>query len=193
MKNRINVLYVHGYMGSGSGETATNIRRLLNPDRYNFISPNFSNRMADIGENIQAINKIIDRERPSIIIGNSLGTFEVMHSEAYMYRVLINPVFNPVTDSLKLEIFDESFSAVSDKISELANSFEVEERDKLMTYGFFGAEDDVVNCQTQFEKLFGANQMTVFPNVGHQLFEPQLKVVVDKIDRIMDMNDIIQK
>lgn len=155
MKNRINVLYVHGYMGSGSGETATNFKRLLNPDRYNFISPNFSNRIADIGENILAINKIIDRERPHIIIGNSLGTFEVMHSVRFKYRVLINPVFNPVTDSLQPEIFDESFSAISDKISELANSLKIEEGDKLMTYGFFGAEDDVVSCQVQFEKLFG--------------------------------------
>lgn len=189
MKNRINVLYVHGYMGSGSGETATNFKRLLNSDRYNFISPNFSNKIGDIGENILAINKIIDRERPLITIGNSLGSFEVMHSARYGFRMLINPVFNPVTDTLQPEIFDESFSAMSDKISELANSLKIEEGDKLMTYGFFGAEDDVVNCQPQFEKLFGTNQMTVFPGVGHQLFEPELKVLVDKIDKIMDMDE----
>lgn len=186
MKHKINVLYVHGYNGSGSGETAKTIKRLLNPDKYNFISPNFSNIVADIVENIRQINKIIDRERPPIIIGNSLGTFEVMHSEAFMYKVLINPVFNPVTDSLQPEIFDETFGVMSDKISELANRLKVNERDKLMTYGFFGAEDDVVSCQAQFEELFGANHMTVFPGVGHKLFEPQLKVVVDKIDWILN-------
>ena len=185
MKDKINILYVHGYSGSGSGDTATTIKGLLNPNKYNFISPNFSNTVADIEENIRKINEIIDKERPAIIIGNSLGTFEVMHSEALMYRVLINPVFNPVTDSLQPEIFDETFVDMSDRISELANSLVIDEKEKRMTYGFFGAEDDVVNCQAQFEELFGADQMTVFSGVGHKLFEPQLKVVVDKIDWVL--------
>lgn len=186
MKNRINVLYVHGYNGSGSGETATTIKRLLNPDKYNFISPNFSNNVSDIEANIRRINDIIDKDSPNIIIGNSLGTFEVMNAASGMYRVLINPVFNPVTDSLQPEIFDESFVAMSDRITELANSFEFGEEDKRMTYGFFGAEDDVVSCQAQFEEIFGANNMTVFPDVGHKLFEPQLQVVVDKIDWMLN-------
>lgn len=185
MKDRINVLYVHGYSGSGSGETATTIKRLLNPAKYNFISPNFSNTVADIEENINQINEIIDKDSPDIIIGNSLGTFEVLHAASGMHRVLINPVFNPVTDSLQLEIFDETFDDMCDRISELANSLEIDDEDKCMTYGFFGAEDDVVSCQAQFEKLFGVDNMTMFPHVGHKLFEPQLKLVVDKIDWIM--------
>ena len=182
MKNKINVLYVHGYNGSGSGETATTIKRFLNPERYNFISPDFSNRVADIEENIRQINEIIDKDKPHIIIGNSLGTFEVMNANSGMYRVLINPVFNPVTDSLQPEIFDETFDDISDRISELANNLEFDDEDKRISYGFFGADDDVVSCQEQFEKIFGANNMTVFPDVGHKLFESQLKVVVDKID-----------
>ena len=103
-----------------------------------------------------------------------------------MYRILINPVFNPVSDSLQPEIFDESFAAISDRISELANNFNFSDKDKRMTYGFFGAEDDVVSCQRQFKDVFGADNITVFKRVGHKLFESQLKVVVDRIEWMYD-------
>jgi predicted esterase YcpF (UPF0227 family) len=186
MKNKINVLYVHGYMGSGSGDTAITIKRLLNADRYNYISPQFSNRVGDIEQNIQQINDIIEKDKPGVVIGNSLGTFEVMNTKSGMYRILINPVFNPVSDSLQPEIFDESFAAISHRISELANSFNFDDETKLMTYGFFGADDDVVSCQSQFKDAFGADNITVFPGVGHRLFEPQLKVVVERIDWMYD-------
>ena len=186
MKKKINVLYVHGYMGSGTGDTATTIKRLLNPDRYNYISPQFSNKVGDIEKNIQQINDVIGKDNPSIIIGNQLGTFEVMNVKKGMYRILINPVFNPVTDSLQPEIFDESFAAISHRISELANSFSFDDETKRMTYGFFGAEDDVVSCQAQFKDAFGDDNITVFPDVGHRLFEQQLKVVVERIDWLYD-------
>ena len=182
MKNKINVLYVHGYMGSGSGDTATTIKRLLNADRYNYISPQFSNRAGDIEQNIQQINEIIEKDKPGVVVGNSLGTFEVMNAKSGMYRILINPVFNPVTDSLQPEIFDESFDAISDRISKMAINFNFDNETKRMTYGFFGAEDDVVSCQAQFKDAFGADNITVFPGVGHKLFEPQLKVVVERVD-----------
>ena len=189
MKAKINVLYVHGYNGSGSGNTATTIKRLLNADKYNYISPQFSNLIGDVENNIQQINEIIEKDKPSIIIGNSLGTFEVMNAKSGLYWILINPVFNPVTDSLQPEIFDESFAAISDRISELANNFNFDDETKRMTYGFFGADDDVVSCQAQFKDAFGADNITVFPGVGHKLFEPQLKVVVERIgwmyDRLM--------
>ena len=87
MSNRVNVLYVHGYMGSGSGDTATTIKKLLNADKFNFISPQFSNKVADIEKNIQQINYIIEKDKPAIIIGNSLGTFEVMNAKSGMYRI----------------------------------------------------------------------------------------------------------
>ena len=186
MKNKINVLYVHGYNGSGSGDTATTIKRLLNADRYNYISPQFSNRVGDIEQNIQQINDIIEKDKPSVVIGNSLGTFEVMNTKSGMYRILINPVFNPVSDSLQPEIFDESFAAISHRISEMANSFNFDDETKRMTYGFFGADDDVVSCQAQFKDAFGADNITVFPGLGHRLFEPQLKVVVERIDWMFD-------
>ena len=151
---------------------------------FRSISPSFSNIAADIEENIVQINEIIDKHRPEIIIGNSLGTFEVMNAISGMYRVLINPVFNPATESLQPEIFDESFATIRDRLSELANSLEFDYEDKCVTYGFFGALDDVVNCQAQFEEIFGTKYMTVFPGVGHKLFESQLLVVVDRIDQI---------
>ena len=186
MKHKLDVLYVHGYNGSGSGETATTLKGLLSSEKYNWISPNFSNRVADVEKNISQINEIIDKLHPEIIIGNSLGTFEVMHATSGMHRVLINPVFNPATQSMQPDIFDDSFGAMKDRLSEMANNLEVDYEDRCGTYGFFGALDDVVNCQAQFEEIFGTNYMTVFPDVGHRLFGPQLQVVVDIIEGIYD-------
>ena len=185
MKQILNVLYVHGYAGSGSGETASTIKRLLNPDKYNMISPNFSNRIADIEKNIGQVNEIIEEHHPAIIIGNSLGTFEVMNAKSGAYKILINPVFNPTTDSLQPEMFDDSFMDISDRISELADSQKFDNKDKGKTYGFFGELDDVVSCQPQFEKMFGAKYMTVFRGVGHKFFEAELRVVVELIEGLV--------
>ena len=185
MKHTLNVLYVHGYAGSGSGETATTIKRLLNPDKFNMISPNFSNKIADIEENIKKVNEIIDQYHPEVIIGNSLGTFEVMNAKSGAYKILINPVFNPATDSLQPEIFDDSFMDISDRITELADSRKFDNEDKGMTYGFFGELDDVVSCQSQFKKMFGAKYMTVFTGVGHKFSEAELKVVVELIEGLV--------
>lgn len=185
MKQKLNVLYVHGYAGSGSGETATTIKRLLNPDRFNVISPNFSNKIADIEKNISQVNNIIDEYHPEVIIGNSLGTFEVMNAKSGAYKILINPVFNPTTDSLQPEMFDDSFMDISDRISELADSQKFDNKDKGMTYGFFGELDDVVSCQSQFKKMFGAKYMTVFPGVGHKFSETELRVVVEFIEGLV--------
>lgn len=186
MKHILDVLYVHGYNGSGSGETATTLKGLLHPDKYNWISPNFSNRVADVEDNISRVNDYIRKYKVEVVIGNSLGTFEVMNAASGMYRLLINPVFNPVTDSKQPEIFDESFGAMRHRISEMANSLEFDYEDKCVTYGFFGAQDDVVNCQAQFEEIFGAKYMTIFPDVGHKFFRPQLQAVVDRIDWIYE-------
>ena len=185
MKNKQNILYVHGYKGSGSGNTASTIKRLLNPEKYNLISPNFSNIIADVEKNIAQINDIIDEYIPTVIIGNSLGTFEVMNAKSGTYKILINPVFNPVTESLKPEIFDDSFANIKDTLSHLAASIQKNNQDIGKTYGFFGADDDVVSCQLQFENLFGAENMTVFPGVGHSLFEKELRVVVEFIEGLV--------
>ena len=185
MKNLIDILYVHGYDGSGSGVTANTIKRLLNPDRFNLISPNFSNIIANLEDNIKEINEIIEKHNPAVIIGNSLGTFEVMNAKSGAFKILINPVFNPVTESLQPHIFDDSFNTISDRISELANGLKFDDKDKAFTYGFFGADDDVVNCQTQFKKIFGVDQMTVLPGVGHQLSDADLRVV-ELIDRLVE-------
>ena len=185
MNNKFNILYVHGYNGSGNGETALTLQKLLDPQKFNLIRPNFSNIIADIEENIRKINEIIDKYSPEIIIGNSLGTFEVMNAKSGPYRVLINPVFNPVTDSLKPEIFDDSFPDISDRISELADSLELGNGDDGKIYAFFGELDDVVNCQAQFEKMFGEHNMTVFSKVGHKFFEYELGLMAEYIDGLI--------
>ena len=185
MEHTINILYVHGYKGSGSGNTALTLNRLLDPKKYNLIRPTFSNIIANVEENIHQINEIIEKHHPAVIIGNSLGTFEVMNAKPGPYKILINPVFNPVTDSLQPEIFDGSFAAISGRISELAQNIELDNKDKGKTYGFFGALDIVVSCQPQFEKKFGAEFMTVFPRGEHSLVETELQVVVKLIDSLV--------
>lgn len=187
-KHKIDVLYIHGYNGSGSGSTANTIRELLPVGRYNFISLQLSNTFADVGKNIKEINYLISRHKPKIVIGNSLGGFEVMAANYSVYKILINPVYNPIADSKKPEIFDESFHAKDSKkmIEDILDRLDMENQDRSVVYGFFGAKDDVVNCKPQFSKLFGADKMKTLPNAGHQLNRDELSVVVDLIEDIYE-------
>ena len=186
MKNKLDVLYVHGYNGSGSGTTATSLSKLLNKDKFNFLSPDFSNRIADIEDNIHRINELISELHPEIVIGNSLGTFEVMNAKKGMYKILINPVFNPVTDLLKRDVFDDSIELVRDRIGELASNIEFDKEDIDVTYGFFGSKDDRVNCQAKFECILGAKNLTVIDGAGHKLTEEEMQAVVNLINKMYD-------
>lgn len=94
-KHKIDVLYIHGYNGSGSGSTANTIRELLPVGKYNFISPQLSNVFADVGKNIKEINYLISKHKPEIVIGNSLGGFEVMSAIYGVFKILIKPGVQP--------------------------------------------------------------------------------------------------
>ena len=178
---------MHGYNGSGSGNTALTLKKLLNKDKFNFISPDFSNKIADIEDNIKRINEIIATLSPEIIIANSLGTFEVMNSEKGMYQILINPVFNPVTDLLKRDVFDDSYEGVCNKITDLATNLKFNDEDKNNIYGFFGSNDDRVNCQPKFENMLDPSNMTVIDGAGHNLNEVEMQVVVNLFNKMYDV------
>lgn len=97
-------------------------------------------------------------------------------------------MFNPITDSKKPEIFDESFHLPESKkmIEDILDRLDMGNQDRCVVYGFFGAMDDVVNCKALFSELFGGDKMKTLPNAWHQLTREELGVVVDLIEDIYE-------
>lgn len=181
---KINVLYVHGYNGSGNGNTGCILNVLLDKEKFNLLRLDFSNRFVDVGANIQSINELMKRYHPMIIIANSLGTFETMCALGGPYKILINPVFDPINDLLQKDGFDETYESAQKMISELADNLEFDYEDKYVTYGFFGDKDDRVNCQSKFEEIFGAERMTVLKDAEHRFNRSELQLVANLVSTI---------
>ena len=138
----------------------------------------------DVGVNIRLINELMHNHHFAIIIGNSMGTFETMCALAGPYKVLINPVFDPINDLLQKDGFDESYESARDILAELAAGIKFDYEEKVVTYGFFGDKDDRVNCQAKFKDIFGEEYMTVVKDAGHRLKRSELQLMADLVNAI---------
>lgn len=86
------ILYIHGFMSGANGMTITNLKKKYQY-KYKFIVPELD---ADPSVSIPKLNEIIKNEKPSLIIGNSLGGFYAIVCDIGDIPVIsINPCVNP--------------------------------------------------------------------------------------------------
>ena len=86
------VLYIHGFLSSANGRTITKLKKRYGY-KYDFIVPEFD---ANPSVSISKLNNIIKEEKPSLIIGNSLGGFyALMCDSGNIPIIVINPCVNP--------------------------------------------------------------------------------------------------
>jgi len=86
------VLFIHGFMSGANGETITKFKKLYSY-KYDFITPELD---ADPSKAIPKLNEIIEKEKPSLIVGNSLGGFyALMCDSGNIPKIVVNPCVNP--------------------------------------------------------------------------------------------------
>ena len=90
MKKR--VLYIHGFMSGSNSETVYKLRKRYDY-KYEFIVPELD---GDPLESISKIDNIIREEKPSLIIGSSLGGYyALMCDSGDIPIIVINPCVDP--------------------------------------------------------------------------------------------------
>lgn len=177
----INVLYVHGFRSFGNSGTSECLRRLLPHCRI--VSPDLP---TDAREAVALLKRLVQQEGIDVVIGTSMGGM-LAQKLRDVPKILVNPSFF-VSETFRKNIGTVSYfkeradGATEFEITqEIVDSYlEVERgqfrsissKEKGITVGAFGNDDDVVNCKDDFMAHY---ENIVYFAGGHRLDEDSLK------------------
>ena len=183
------ILYLHGFSSAGSTGTATNIRNHLYADYgVTVVSPDIPVSPA---EAIPFIAKVIEDEKPDLIIGTSMGGMytELQHGHL---RICVNPSFhmarlltfkhlgknveflNKRADGQKQFKVDKKMVAEFKDIETKLTLKNITPEDKQLIWGIFGKDDPTVNCQAEFKKAYGTEHFLLIEG-EHSLTDAMMK------------------
>lgn len=101
------VLYLHGFLSSIDSDT---LKSLIESYGYKYEFIAIELNFADPSHTLQIINECITKEKPSLIIGNSLGGFyALICNNNHIPIIVINPCLDPYVQ-LKRHLSDGSIT-----------------------------------------------------------------------------------
>lgn len=158
------ILYIHGFGSSGASSTVLALKKLVG-NVAKIIAPDIP---IDIDEALAMLKELYEKEQPDLIIGSSMGGMlaQLAHGQR---KILVNPSFhmsNLLYKNIGEQLYfnkrqngDTMFN-VTEKIAKRFEEIEKSQFDGITafdienTYGFFGTDDDVVNCKAEFLKHY---------------------------------------
>lgn len=193
------VLYLHGFASAGSTGTATVMRNLLYGRDVSVVSPDIP---VPPLEAQKMLSSLIQTEQPDLIVATSMGA---MYAEQLrgVPRILVNPSFHMARlltfrGMGRREFRNKRQDGARDfKVDkELIQQFQQVEKcsfqgitpqDKKLVWGLFGTQDKLVNCQPDFKKHYGTEQMSLFEG-EHFLNDKVLShVVLPLMEQILQL------
>lgn len=191
------VLYVHGFASAGSTGTATQMRNHLYPMGVSVISPDVPVQPL---EAIEMLKALVSVEQPDLIVATSMGAMYTEQLKGFP-RILVNPSFhmsrtltfhglgrrefrNKRQDGAKDFKVDKPMIQAFQQVEK--SSFQnITSEEKSLVWGLFGTQDKLVNCQSDFKKHYGVQQMRLFEG-EHYLNDKVLsKVVMPLIEQLL--------
>lgn len=193
------VLYLHGFASAGSTGTATTMRNLLYGRDVSVVSPDIPVLPLEAQ---QMLSSFVQTERPDLIVATSMGA---MYAEQLrgIPRILVNPSFhmarlltfrgmgrrefrNKRQDGARDFKVDKELIQQFQQV-EKSSFKDITPQDKKFVWGLFGTQDKLVNCQSDFRKNYGAEQMMLFDG-EHFLNDKVLsRVVLPLVEQILQL------
>jgi len=192
-------IYLHGFASAGSTGTATTMRNLLYGRDVMVLSPDIP---VSPLEAQQMLSALIQTEQPDIIVATSMGA---MYAEQLrgIPRILVNPSFHMARLLTFRGLGRREFrnkrqdGATDFKVDkQLISEFQQVEKtsfkgitpqEKELVWGLFGTQDKLVNCQADFKKNYGSEQMRLFEG-EHFLNDKVLsRVVLPLVEQILQL------
>ncbi len=183
------ILYIHGFCSAGSSGTAVLLRNILYGADVRVLAPDVPVMPA---EAIVLLRDLVEKERPDLIIGTSMGGMYAEMLRGYK-RILVNPSFhmarlltfrglgkyqflNKRQDGSKDFKVDKAMIAQFRELEK--QSFQgLDDEDRKNVYGLFGKNDPTVHTQEDFTRHYGTSHFIVFEG-EHRLNDDILKKVV---------------
>ena len=154
------ILYVHGLSSSGSTRTVFTLRSLLVNDHV--VAPDLPMNPV---EALQLLQRCVKEEKIDLVVGTSMGGMFTQKLRGTT-KIIVNPAFH-VSELMRTQLGVHEFfnprqdgvqqfeitEALCDQYEQLeAPQFEgIDEAERAITYGLFGTEDELVNCQEEYK------------------------------------------
>jgi len=183
------ILYIHGFCSAGSSGTVVLLRNILYGADVRVLAPDVPVMPA---EAIVLLRDLVEKERPDLIIGTSMGGMYAEMLRGYK-RILVNPSFhmarlltfrglgkyrflNKRQDGSKDFKVDKTMIAQFRELEK--QSFQgLDDEDRKNVYGLFGKNDPTVHTQEDFTRHYGTSHFIVFEG-EHRLNDDILKKAV---------------
>lgn len=183
------VLYIHGFASAGSTGSATQMRNHLYPKGVQVLSPDVP---VDPLEAISFLKSLVEKEQPDLIVATSMGAMYAEQLKGF-HRILVNPSFHMARlltfrglgkrefrnkrqdGQTEFKVDKQMIQAFGQVEKESFKGITPEE--KALVWGLFGKQDNLVNCQADFLKHYGKEQMMLFEG-EHFLNDKVLSKVV---------------
>ena len=193
------VLYIHGFASAGSTGSATQMRNHFYPKGVQVVSPDVP---VDPIEAIAFLKKLVEEEQPDLIVATSMGALYAEQLKGRK-RILVNPSFhmarlltfrglgkrefrNKRQDGATEFKVDKAMIQAFQQVEK--ESFKaIDASEKALVWGLFGKQDNLVNCQSDFQKHYGKGQMILFEG-EHFLNDKVLsKVVMPLVESLINV------
>lgn len=179
----LNILYVHGFRSSGHSGTSERLRRLL--PHCKVVSPDLP---VDAKEAVALLKRLVETENINIdvVIGTSMGgmlaqklrgvpkvlvNLSFFVSETFRKNIGTVTYFSEREDgATEFEITQETVDSYAEV--ERGQFRNISQREKNVTVGAFGNNDDVVNCKDDYMSHY---ENIIYFAGGHRLDEDSLK------------------
>ena len=187
MERKNKLLYVHGFASSGSSGTVMTLRRYLT--EWRVVAPDLP---VDPFEALELLRRMVDEERPDIVVGTSMGGMYTQQLWG-VPRIVVNPSFEMSRSLLFGKMGKNKYTSKrKDGVTEFRIDKAVVERFKLMekeqfdgitedekqlVVGLFGDKDPVVHFQPLMAQLYGEERCRWFAG-EHRLNDTVVKKVL---------------
>lgn len=187
MERKYKLLYVHGFASSGSSGTVMALRRNL--DAWSVIAPDLP---VDPFEALELLRETVAKEAPDVVVGTSMGGMYTQQLWG-VPRIIVNPSFEMSRSLLfgkmgrnryaskrrdgAVEFRIDKAVVERFKLMEKEQFCGVNEDEKRLVTALFGDKDPVVNFQSLFASLYGAERCIIFSG-EHRLNDEAVKKVL---------------
>ncbi len=169
---RRKMMYVHGFGSSGSSGTVMALRHHL--PHWQVIAPDLP---VDPFEALELLRSIVEREKPEIVVGTSMGGMYTQQLWG-VPRVVVNPSFEMSRSLLFGKMGRNKYTSKRQdgatefridkavverfKLMEKEQFAGINEEEKRLVIGLFGDKDPVVHFQPLMASLYGEERCRWF-------------------------------
>lgn len=169
-KKTINILYIYGWKNyDGASHTSSYFSNHLS-DKFNVYCETYDQK--DPTHGFSQITKFIDDKDIDLVIGCSLGAFFALKLKN-VPKIIINPTTKPSSILGNLGATKDIVEKYKSFEKDVFDNIDAEER--MITFGLFGKNDDIVNDKDIFDKHYNYSKII---DCGHKLSESDVKDIV---------------